>query len=70
MAAARKGLLAILGGGKPSPEEAEGDYETTPDKVADAQAVIDAIEAGDAEMLAESFGALMRSCNADSEPEM
>ncbi len=72
MAKGGKGALAlILGGGKPpAGEDDVPDATGSEQATMDAQAVIDAIQSGDAEGLVSAFAALKESCEAyESETE-
>lgn len=66
MAGKGSGLALLLGGGKPSaePEGADVAEDGKGQATADAQAVIDAIQSGDAEGLVTAFAALKESCDA------
>lgn len=72
MAAKGSGLALLLGGGKPSaePEGADGPVNGKRQATADAQAVIDAIQAGDADGLVAAFAALKESCDAYESDDM
>ena len=73
MASKGKGALAlILGGGKPPAEEGDAPEESGGEQAKmDAQAVIDAIQAGDAAGLVTAFAALKESCDAyESDDDM